>query len=88
MAAVTSDPSQEREQRAPYDPMPHGPDEVGVDPAAWMRGLTQRRVSRRDAFRYAGAGAGALSFASILAGASGVASAAPEAMGRVVAVDS
>jgi spermidine/putrescine transport system substrate-binding protein len=34
------------------------------------RGLTQKRVTRRDAFRYAGAGAGALSLASILAACS------------------
>jgi spermidine/putrescine transport system substrate-binding protein len=31
------------------------------------RGMTQKRISRRDALRYAGAGAGALSLASILA---------------------
>jgi len=34
---------------------------------AWIRGMTQRRVSRRDLFRYAGAGAGALGLSSILA---------------------
>ena len=38
----------------------------GVDPA-WMRGALRRRMSRRDLFRYAGAGAGAYSLASILA---------------------
>jgi spermidine/putrescine transport system substrate-binding protein len=32
-----------------------------------LRGATMRRMSRRDLFRYAGAGAGALSLASILA---------------------
>jgi spermidine/putrescine transport system substrate-binding protein len=37
-----------------------------VDPA-WMRGALRRRMSRRDLFRYAGAGAGAYSLASILA---------------------
>lgn len=37
-----------------------------IDPALW-RGMTQRRMSRRDLFRYAGAGAGAVSLASILA---------------------
>ncbi len=37
-----------------------------VDPA-WMRGALRRRMSRRDLFRYAGAGAGAYSVASILA---------------------
>jgi spermidine/putrescine transport system substrate-binding protein len=36
------------------------------DPAL-MRGLTQRRLSRRDLLRFAGAGAGALSLSSILA---------------------
>lgn len=34
---------------------------------AWMRGALRRRMSRRDLFRYAGAGAGAYSLASILA---------------------
>jgi spermidine/putrescine transport system substrate-binding protein len=50
----------------PYDPM--------KDPALW-RGLTQRRVSRRDLFKYAGAGAGALTLSSFLAacGVSGTA---------------
>jgi len=37
---------------------------------ALMRGLTQRRVTRRDLFRYAGVGAGSLSLASILAACS------------------
>jgi spermidine/putrescine transport system substrate-binding protein len=37
-----------------------------VDPA-WVRGALRRRMSRRDLFRYAGAGAGAYSLASILA---------------------
>jgi spermidine/putrescine transport system substrate-binding protein len=37
-----------------------------MDPA-WIRGMTQRRMSRRDLFRYAGAGAGALGLSSILA---------------------
>lgn len=41
-------------------PVPFG------DPA-WIRGMTQRRMSRRDLFRYAGAGAGALGLSSILA---------------------
>src|SRR5437899_6475757 len=31
-----------------------------------MRGMTQRRMSRRDLFRYTGVGAGALSLAAIL----------------------
>jgi len=37
-----------------------------IDPA-FLRGLTQRRFSRRDLIRYAGVGAGALSLSSILA---------------------
>ncbi|TMK60671.1 MAG: spermidine/putrescine ABC transporter substrate-binding protein [Actinobacteria bacterium] len=37
-----------------------------IDPA-FLRGLTQRRLSRRDLIRYAGVGAGALSLSSILA---------------------
>lgn len=37
-----------------------------MDPA-WIRGMTQRRMSRRDLFRHAGAGAGALGLSSILA---------------------
>ena len=36
------------------------------DPAL-LRGLTQRRISRRDLFRYAGAGAGALGLGAFLA---------------------
>ena len=31
-----------------------------VDPA-WLRGMTKPRMTRRDLFRYAGAGVGALS---------------------------
>jgi spermidine/putrescine transport system substrate-binding protein len=41
-------------------PVPFG------DPA-WMRGMTRRRISRRELFRFAGAGAGALGLSSILA---------------------
>jgi spermidine/putrescine transport system substrate-binding protein len=43
--------------------------------AALLRGLTQRRVSRRDLFRYAGVGAGAVGLTSFLAacGVSGTA---------------
>ena len=37
-----------------------------IDPA-FLRGLTQRRLSRRDVIRYVGVGAGALSLSSILA---------------------
>ena len=37
-----------------------------IDPALY-RGLTQRRLSRRDLFKTAGVGVGALSLASILA---------------------
>ena len=37
-----------------------------IDPA-FLRGLTQRRIGRRDLFRYAGVGVGALSLSSILA---------------------
>jgi spermidine/putrescine transport system substrate-binding protein len=49
-----------------YDPM--------RDPAL-LRGLTQRRVTRRELFKYAGVGAGALTFSSVLAacGVSGTA---------------
>jgi spermidine/putrescine transport system substrate-binding protein len=36
-----------------------------VDPAL-LRGMTQRRISRRDLFRYAGAGAGALGLSAFL----------------------
>jgi len=42
------------------------PGRFEIDPALW-RGLTQRRMSRRDLFKVAGAGAGAMSLASILA---------------------
>ncbi len=41
-----------------------------IDPAlaaSWMRGMTQRRVSRRDLIKYGGASVGTLSLASILA---------------------
>jgi spermidine/putrescine transport system substrate-binding protein len=41
-------------------PVPFG------DPA-WMRGMTRRRITRRELIRYAGAGAGALGLSSILA---------------------
>lgn len=37
-----------------------------TDPT-FLRGLTQRRIGRRDLFRYAGAGVGAVSLSSILA---------------------
>ena len=37
-----------------------------IDPA-WLRGLTQRRMSRRDLFRYSGAGLGAASLSALLA---------------------
>ena len=37
-----------------------------IDPA-WVRGMTQRRMSRRDLLRYSAVGAGALSLSSILA---------------------
>jgi spermidine/putrescine transport system substrate-binding protein len=37
-----------------------------TDPA-WIRGMTQRRMSRRDVLRYAGVGAGALGLSSFLA---------------------
>jgi spermidine/putrescine transport system substrate-binding protein len=49
-----------------------------LDPAT-LRGLTQRRVSRRDLFRYAGVGAGAVGLTSFLAacGVSGTASPTP-----------
>jgi spermidine/putrescine transport system substrate-binding protein len=36
-----------------------------VDPA-WLRGATQRRVSRRDVFRYAGVGGGAIGLSAVL----------------------
>jgi spermidine/putrescine transport system substrate-binding protein len=45
-----------------------------IDPS-FLRGMTQRRVSRRDLFKYAGAGAGALSLSAILAACGGGSSA-------------
>lgn len=45
-----------------------------IDPAlaaSWMRGMTQRRVSRRDLIKYGGASVGTLSLASILAACGG-----------------
>ena len=42
------------------------PDPIGIDAALW-RGMTERRISRRDLFRYAGAGLGAAGVASFLA---------------------
>jgi spermidine/putrescine transport system substrate-binding protein len=42
------------------------PDLQRVDPA-WLRGMTSKRMSRRQLFRYAGVGAGALSLSAILA---------------------
>jgi spermidine/putrescine transport system substrate-binding protein len=41
-----------------------------VDPS-WIRGMTQRRMSRRDLFKYAGVGAGAVSLSAILAACGG-----------------
>ena len=38
-----------------------------IDDAAWIRGMTGRRMSRRDVLRSAGIGAGALGLSSILA---------------------
>jgi len=43
-----------------HDPHPY------VDPA-WVRGLTQRRLSRRDVLRLAGVGGGAIATSSLLA---------------------
>src|ERR1700746_869496 len=40
--------------------------EHGMDPSVW-RGLTQRRLSRREVLRSAGAGAGALGIGAFLA---------------------
>ena len=40
------------------------------DPASFMRGMTSRRMSRRNMLKYAGMGAGSLSLASILAACS------------------
>lgn len=42
------------------------PDRQRADPA-WLRGMTSKRMSRRQLFRYAGVGAGALSLSAILA---------------------
>jgi spermidine/putrescine transport system substrate-binding protein len=44
---------------------PEGPEPAALDPSIW-RGLTQRRLSRRDLLRYAGAGAGALGISALL----------------------
>lgn len=54
-------------------------DDPSPDPAL-LRGLTQRRIGRRDVFKYAGVGAGALGLSAILAacGVSGT-SGAPSA---------
>ncbi len=41
-------------------------DRTPIDPA-WLRGMTMRRMSRRDLFRTAGVGAGALSLGAVLA---------------------
>jgi spermidine/putrescine transport system substrate-binding protein len=41
-----------------------------LDPS-WIRGMTQRRVSRRDLLKYAGVGAGAVSLSAILAACGG-----------------
>ena len=43
--------------------MSDGTDAPRIDPALW-RGLTQRRISRRDMLKYTGMGAGALALAS------------------------
>lgn len=45
-------------------------DRLITDPAL-LRGLTMRRMSRRDLFRYAGVGAGSVSLAAILAACGG-----------------
>jgi len=42
------------------------PDRLDIDPALF-RGMTQRRISRRDLLRYAGTGAGALGVGAFLA---------------------
>ena len=50
------------------------PDRKDIDPAyaaSLMRGMTQRRVSRRDLIKYGGATVGTLSLASILAACGG-----------------
>jgi len=49
-----------------------------IDPA-FLRGLTQRRVGRRDLFRYAGVGVGAVSLSSILAACSSKKTDTPQA---------
>ena len=46
-------------------PDPRRPDTPRVDPA-WLRGMTQRRLSRRDVLRYAGIGGGALAASGVL----------------------
>lgn len=48
-----------------HSPQP-GPQDPGMDPAIW-RGLTQRRMSRRQMLASAGAGAGALGVSAFLA---------------------
>jgi spermidine/putrescine transport system substrate-binding protein len=45
-------------------------DDLFKDPS-FIRGMTQKRLSRRDVFKYAGIGAGALSMSSILAACGG-----------------
>jgi len=45
--------------------------QLPVDPAAWARGMTSRRMSRRQMIRYAGMSVGTLSMASILAACGG-----------------
>ncbi len=40
-------------------------DDPRIDPA-WLRGMTQRRLSRRELLRYTGAGAGGLGLAALL----------------------
>jgi spermidine/putrescine transport system substrate-binding protein len=60
---------------------PH-PDHPSIDPALF-RGLTERRISRRDLLKGAGAGAGALGLSAILAacGVSGTAKKSPTPTG-------
>ena len=48
----------------------------GVDPAALARGLTARRLSRRNMIKLGGISVGTLSLASILAACSGSSSGA------------
>jgi spermidine/putrescine transport system substrate-binding protein len=57
-----------------------------VDPA-WLRGMTMRRMSRRDLFRTAGVGAAGLSLASILAACDSNANTPGEETGPGTAVD-